>query len=121
MSVSYTHLVSDEHLAGLNLLADGMVHMARLAVYISRNTNGVARIHSEILKSSVLRDWYDIYPERFQNETNGITQRRWLALCNRELTGFFAEKLGSDRFITDLEDLRRLLPLADDPAVLRCV
>ena len=70
----------------MRILDGGAVHMVRLAIYGSSYVNGVAEIHTRILKEDVLRDWYEIYPDRFQNKTNGITQRRWLGLCNPELT-----------------------------------
>ncbi|WP_343252871.1 glycogen/starch/alpha-glucan phosphorylase [Ligaoa zhengdingensis] len=100
------------------ILARGRVHMARLAVYVSHKTNGVARIHTEILKSHTLREWYQLYPERFVNKTNGITQRRWLGLCNPALASMITELLGSDRWITDLSELAGLRRYADDTAVL---
>lgn len=103
-----------EKLAAMRIIDNDMAHMARLAVYVSKNTNGVARIHTEILKESLFRDWYELYPDRFKNMTNGVTQRRWLALCNQELTALLTEKLGHDRFLTDLRELKPLLPLADD-------
>ena len=90
------------------------VHMANLAVYGSSYTNGVAAIHSQILKDDVFREWYALYPERFNNKTNGITQRRWLGLCNPELTALLADKLESDAFLTDLFALKDLKPLIDD-------
>lgn len=102
----------------MKLVQDGMVHMARIAVYASAHTNGVAAIHTEILKDSVLKDWYQVYPERFQNKTNGITQRRWLALCNPELSGLLTELLGSDNWKIHLDDLKQLERYADDTAVL---
>ena len=82
--------------------------MADMAVYCSSYVNGVAEIHTEILKDTVLADWYKLYPERFQNKTNGITQRRWLALCNKELSDLITELLGSDKWITNLDELKKL-------------
>ena len=67
------------------ILEDGMVHMARMAIFATHSTNGVARLHTEILKDTALHEWYELYPERFNNKTNGVTQRRWLALANPEL------------------------------------
>ena len=100
-------------------LSDGrQIHMARLAIYASHSTNGVAKIHTEILKNTALPEWYHLYPERFNNKTNGITQRRWLALCNRELSGFITDRLGSG-WITDLDQLKGLEKYADDPHSLR--
>ena len=69
----------------VKIIKGELIHMADMACYASSHINGVAEIHTQILKDSVLADWYSIYPERFLNETNGITQRRWLALCNMEL------------------------------------
>ena len=92
------------------------VHMAQLAVYATHMTNGVAALHSEILKRDVFADWYALYPERFQNKTNGITQRRWLGLCNPELCGLIEQRIGSG-FLTDLEELSRLKPLIDDEMI----
>ena len=89
------------------------VHMAQLAVYATHATNGVAALHTEILKNDVFSAWYELYPERFQNKTNGITQRRWLGLCNPELTALIASKIG-DGFLTDLFRLEALKPLIDD-------
>ena len=89
------------------------VHMAQLAVYATHATNGVAAIHSEILKDDLFADWYKLYPERFQNKTNGITQRRWLGLCNPELTGLISSRIG-DGFLTDLYKLENLKPYIDD-------
>ncbi|MBE5797799.1 MAG: glycogen/starch/alpha-glucan phosphorylase, partial [Clostridiales bacterium] len=89
------------------------IHMAQLAVYASFATNGVAAIHSEILKDDVFADWYAVYPERFQNKTNGITQRRWLGLCNPELVKLISGKIG-DSFLTDLFQLENLKPFIDD-------
>ena len=95
------------------IIWDGTVHMAQLAVYATFATNGVAAIHSQILKDDVFADWYAVYPERFQNKTNGITQRRWLGLCNPELCGLISGKIG-DGFLTDLFRLEQLKPFIDD-------
>ena len=97
---------------------DGTVHMANLAIFCSSFTNGVAEIHTQILKDDVLKDWYKLYPERFQNKTNGITQRRWLALCNKKLSGLITELLGDDGWVTNLDKLRELLKYADDDKVI---
>ena len=89
------------------------VHMAQLAVYASRTTNGVAALHTEILKKDVFAAWYALYPERFQNKTNGVTQRRWLGLSNPELSRFIAGNIG-DGFLTNLDELKKLSPLIDE-------
>lgn len=100
------------------IIQDKRVHMAYLAIFCSKFVNGVAQIHTDILKTDVLKNWYDIYPEKFQNKTNGITQRRWLLLCNRELSSLITELLGSDAWITDLSRLKELEKYAEDDSVL---
>jgi len=103
----------------MRILQHDTVHMAYLAIFASRYVNGVAQLHTEILKTDVLKDWYDLYPDRFQNKTNGITQRRWLALCNPELSALITELLGSKDWATDLSQLKQLEKFADDKAVLK--
>ncbi len=100
------------------IIQDKRVHMAYLAIFCSKYVNGVARIHTDILKTDVLKEWYTIYPEKFQNKTNGITQRRWLLLCNRELSSLITELLGTNEWITDLDKLKELEKYADDSNVL---
>ncbi|NLO09541.1 MAG: glycogen/starch/alpha-glucan phosphorylase [Clostridiales bacterium] len=101
------------------LIIDGKtIHMARMAIFVCFSTNGVAMLHTEILKKDALNEWYKIYPERFNNKTNGITQRRWLAIANMELAGFITDKIGSS-WITDLSALKKLENLADDQAVIK--
>lgn len=96
----------------LFIVRDNTAHMANLSVYVSSCVNGVAAIHSEILKNDLFRDWYAVYPERFQNKTNGITPRRWLGLCNPELTDLLESKL-EDGFLKDLDELEKLKPMID--------
>ena len=98
------------------IIRDNQAHMANLSVYVSTAVNGVAQIHSEILKRDLFKDWYAVYPERFQNKTNGITPRRWLGLCNPELTKLL-EKYVSPGFLTRLDWLQVLKPLIDDNMV----
>ena len=93
------------------------VHMARMAVYATHSTNGVARIHTDILKAQTLREWYALWPERLSNKTNGITQRRWLALCNPELSSLITDEIG-DGWLTDLGQLEQLVPMLEDGAVI---
>lgn len=96
------------------LIVDGdRIHMARMAIFASSHTNGVAQLHTDILKNDVLKEWYEIFPERFQNKTNGITPRRWLGLCNQELSSLITEKIG-DGWITDLSELKQLEKFVDD-------
>lgn len=96
---------------------DGRVHMAHIDIHFGFSVNGVAAIHTEILKSTELNAFYKIYPEKFNNKTNGITFRRWLLSCNRELAGFLAETIG-DGFKKDADKLEKLLEYQDDKAVL---
>lgn len=103
----------------LAMIGGGQLKMANMAVYVSSHTNGVAAIHTEILKSETLKDWYALYPERFLNETNGITQRRWLRLCNSELSALITRLLGSEEWVKDLSKLEGLAKYADDESVLR--
>jgi starch phosphorylase len=90
------------------------VRMAHLAIVGSCSVNGVAKLHSELLRKVVLRDFADYWPEKFNNKTNGITPRRWLLKSNPALAGLITEVIGSG-WITNLEELRKLEPLADDP------
>lgn len=110
--------ISEEKLKQYYIIEDNLIHMARLAIYSSHSTNGVAKLHTEILKKDALKEWYEIYPERFNNKTNGITQRRWLALANMELAGFITDKIGNG-WITDLDNLKKLEKYQDDKAVIK--
>ncbi len=95
------------------------VHMAHMAIFMGSYINGVAEIHTQILKDTALKDWYEFYPERFQNKTNGITQRRWLALCNRELSALLTELLGSENWVKNLDLLKTLDKFADDDSIMQ--
>ncbi|MBR6242287.1 MAG: glycogen/starch/alpha-glucan phosphorylase [Ruminococcus sp.] len=114
----YAADVEKEKIGRIKIIKGDLIHMADMACFASSHINGVAEIHTQILKDTVLADWYSLYPERFRNETNGITQRRWLALCNMELSSLITELLGSDKWITDLSALKELEKYADDKAVL---
>ncbi len=91
------------------------VRMANLAIVGTHSTNGVAEIHSRLLRTHVVKDFAEMYPDRFSNKTNGVTPRRWLLLANPELARHITEAIG-DGWITDMSQLRRLAPLADDSA-----
>jgi starch phosphorylase len=108
----------EERINRMQIAQNGQVHMARLAVYASTYINGVARLHSEILKNDLFADWYAVYPERFCNKTNGITQRRWLGLCNPELTALLTQTIGGG-FLTGLDRLQALRGHADNATVAR--
>ncbi len=96
---------------------DDRVHMAHIDIHYGFSVNGVAAIHTEILKNTELNAFYKIYPEKFNNKTNGITFRRWLLSCNHELAGFLSDTIG-DGYKKDAANLEKLLEFADDEAVL---
>lgn len=100
------------------IVHDGMVEMAFLATYMAKSINGVAEIHTEILKADTLNPWYKLYPEKFNNKTNGVTPRRWLQYSNPELTLLVNELLGSEDWQKDLSRLKELEKFQDDPEVL---
>ncbi|MBE6944504.1 MAG: glycogen/starch/alpha-glucan phosphorylase [Ruminococcaceae bacterium] len=107
--------LKSEH-PGLYILKDNTAHMAYMSVYVASYVNGVAEIHSQILKDDLFHQWYQVFPERFQNKTNGITPRRWLGLCNPELTRMIKYRVGGD-FLTHLEKLELLKSQIDDDMV----
>ena len=115
----YANGVQREKIDRIKVIKGELIHMADMACYCSSHINGVAEIHTQILKDTVLADWYSIYPDRFRNETNGITQRRWLGLCNMELSALITELLGNDEWLVNLDRLKELEKYADDEAVLR--
>ncbi len=100
-----------------DIIADERVHMARMALFGSHAVNGVASLHTELLKTRVLPAWYDLYPSHFHSITNGITQRRWLALANPELAALISDKIG-DKWLTHLDELKKLERFADDRGFL---
>ena len=104
----------------MSIIGNSQVRMAWLAIVGSHKVNGVAALHTEILKDSELKDWYDLYPEKFLNKTNGITQRRWLLKANPELSSLITELIG-DGWTTDLYKLKELEKYLDDENVLNRV
>jgi len=104
----------------MSIIGNSQVRMAWLAIVGSHKVNGVAALHTEILKNSELKDWYDLYPEKFLNKTNGITQRRWLLKANPELSSLITELIG-DGWTTDLYKLKELEKYLDDENVLNRV
>ncbi len=104
---------AEEKIRAMAIIYDGQVKMAHLAIVGGHAVNGVAKLHTEILKKQELRDFYEMYPEKFSNKTNGITQRRWLGHANPELAAWITEKIG-DQWITDLPKLKKLEVYADD-------
>lgn len=100
------------------ILYEGQVRMANMAIVAGFSVNGVARLHTEILKKRELKDFYEMMPEKFNNKTNGITQRRFLAHGNPLLAAWVTKKLGSDAWITKLDEMKNLEKYADDPKAL---
>ena len=100
----------------LFIVKDNTAHMAYLSIYVGSYVNGVAAIHTEILKNDCFKDWYHMYPQRFQNKTNGVTPRRWMGLCNPELTQLIRYRVGGD-FLKDMDKLAKLKPMIDDDMV----
>ncbi len=92
---------------------DRKVRMANLAIVGTHSTNGVAAIHSELLRKMTVKDLAELFPERFNNKTNGVTPRRWVLLCNPALSSAITEAIGDD-WVTDLSELRKLVPFAED-------
>ena len=106
-----------ERRSRMSIIEEGetpQVRMAYLAIVGSFSVNGVAALHSELLVQGLFRDFYELWPEKFNNKTNGVTPRRWLARCNPGLTGLISDKIG-DRFVADLEAIEAVAPFADDP------
>lgn len=101
----------------MTIIGDGMIHMARLAIVGCFSVNGVAALHTELLKTTELADWYALYPAKFNNKTNGVTQRRWLLSANPKLSAFITSKIGHG-WEKNLSLLKGLEKYADDPAVL---
>lgn len=99
-------------------LQGGRVHMAWIACYAAFSINGVAALHTEIIKKDTLHDWYDIWPEKFNNKTNGVTPRRWLNQCNPRLASLLTELLGSDAWVSDLDQLKSLEHYVVDESVM---
>jgi len=102
-----------EKIHAMSIVADGQVRMAFLSVAGSHSVNGVAALHTKLLKNRLLKDFADLYPEKFNNKTNGITPRRWLLGCNPELSELVTSVVG-EKWITDLSLLRGLEKVADD-------
>jgi glycogen phosphorylase len=103
----------------MSLIAEGpvkKVRMAFLSIIASHSVNGVSALHSELIKTDLFRDFYELYPERFNNKTNGITQRRWLQIANYGLSDLITESLGSDSWKKDFAQINGLLNFKNDPA-----
>jgi glycogen phosphorylase len=115
--VSLKYPGDSARLARMSLVEEGpeqRIRMAHLACVGSHAVNGVAQLHTDLIKQELLRDFYEMYPDRFQNKTNGITPRRWLLMSNPSLAQLITEKIG-DRWITHLDHLKKLEAFVDDP------
>ncbi|MFA5235516.1 MAG: glycogen/starch/alpha-glucan phosphorylase [Bacilli bacterium] len=108
--------VNDDAKRNMAILRDGMVHMTNLALYTTFSVNGVAALHTEILKKDTFSDFYKFFPEKFNNKTNGITHRRWFLYANPKLAALVSEKIG-DGWIHDPSQLEKFLPFAEDKEV----
>ena len=96
------------------IIKDGLIHMTNLAIYASFSINGVAKLHTEILKKETFKEFYGLFPEKFNNKTNGVTQRRWLMYCNPRLAKLIDDRIG-EKWKTDMEDeIIKLKPYATD-------
>jgi len=102
----------------MSIIQGDLIHMAWMAIYGTYATNGVAALHTEILKEQELKEWYELFPEKFQNKTNGVTQRRWMLLSNQQLSALITELIG-DKWITDLSELKKLEKYSDDEEILK--
>ncbi|AJE33539.1 glycogen phosphorylase [Corynebacterium humireducens NBRC 106098 = DSM 45392] len=108
----------EAHIARMAPVQDGHVHMAWIACYAAYSINGVAALHTEIIKRDTLGDWHDIWPEKFNNKTNGVTPRRWLKMCNPRLSDLLTRLVGSDEWVTDMDKLKEIAHYADDESVM---
>lgn len=111
------HHLPENIIHEMSIISDVKIKMAYLAIVGSFSVNGVAAIHTEILKNNVLKNFYHIYPQKFNNKTNGITQRRWLGHANKKLAELITNTIG-DKWYTDLNELKRLMPYSNDKAFI---
>lgn len=107
---------NEDRINRVKIIKDGLVHMASLAIVCSKHVNGVARLHTEILVNDVMKDFYELFPERFSNKTNGVTPRRWLVYSNPQLRQLLEDTIGSD-FIENAENLIDLMDHVDDKRI----
>ena len=109
--------VSDSYRYAMNIIKDGQIHMTNLAIYSCYSVNGVAALHTEILKRMTFKEFYSYMPQKFNNKTNGVTHRRWLVNANPELTKLICSKIG-DEWITDMDKIKAFDEYAKDKEVL---
>ena len=109
--------VPQDHRYAMNIIKDGQIHMTNLAIYTSFSVNGVAALHTEILKANTFKEFYNYMPEKFNNKTNGVTHRRWLLNANPRLAKLISDKIG-DSWITKMENIKAFEAFKDDEKVL---
>ena len=112
LEFSQKHITEDAR-KNMAIIKDGMVYMANLAIFSTFSTNGVAALHTEILKADTFKDFYQLYPQRFNNKTNGITHRRWMMYSNPALAKTISDRIG-EGWKTQPKQLEKLLPFKDD-------
>ena len=103
----------EEKVHRMSIIGEGQIKMAHLAIYGSKKINGVAELHTELLKTKLFKDFYDLYPEKFIAVTNGVTPRRWLLNCNHKLEDLISSKIGTE-WITDFKKIKKLEEFAND-------
>ncbi|MDO4928382.1 MAG: glycogen/starch/alpha-glucan phosphorylase [Corynebacterium sp.] len=113
------HGLDPQRIEYMSPVHDGNVHMAWIACYTAYSINGVAALHTEIIKAETLKEWHDIWPEKFNNKTNGVTPRRWLQMCNPRLAALLTRLSGNEDWVTDLDKLQELTSYAEDDAVMQ--
>lgn len=110
-TIKATHGNDTARMKRMSIIGEGedpVVHMAHLGIVGSRKVNGVAALHSRLVKETMFKDFDELYPDKFTNKTNGITPRRWLKQCNPDLSDLITEEIG-DKWITDLDHLKSWL------------
>ncbi|NGX37374.1 MAG: Maltodextrin phosphorylase, partial [Chlamydiae bacterium] len=105
----------EERIRRMSIIEGGQIKMANLSIYGTHRVNGVAELHTEILKNEIFKDFYEMYPDKFVNVTNGVTQRRWINNCNPRLAEFFSKRIGKG-WITDLQQIEQMSKFASDSA-----
>ena len=110
--------VNDGARYAMNIIKDGQIHMTNLAIYTCYSVNGVAALHTNILKAITFKDFYQYMPEKFNNKTNGVTHRRWLLYANPKLSNLITSKIG-DSWITHMDDIKKFEKFAEDKKVLK--
>lgn len=111
--------INPDQIHYMSPVRDGVIHMAWIACYAAYSINGVAALHTEIIKADTLKEWHGIWPEKFNNKTNGVTPRRWLKMCNPRLAALLTRLLGSDAWVTNLDELKKLRSYVDDDAIMQ--